>query len=284
MVSCIVRKGILRKKGTITHGRKSRLETEGESNTQRDPNDITSLFGDNKEGESNEFDPDLSYENRMSIRQISDNESPDEDDGKFVPSNYAEKSEDKAKKNKRRFRIAIKKKQDLPKPIEDDREENDYVPEKYRDMEKGFRPSSQPLQEEKYQESLINKPNQSYTSIPSFHEPRESSEYKGDSNTYSGYLPETESIKKPSVKQLTHNQSEMSVRDADDDYISASAEEDANTDSYSRAIDQAKKTVTFQKMKGATSKSNDSNELTEDDKEFTKSLASVQDFTNLGSV
>jgi hypothetical protein len=69
--------------------------------------------------------------------------------------------------------------------------------------------------------------------------------------------------------------SELSVRDADDDYISASAEDLAG----SIAKPSEKKTVKFKELSSESASSK-----VEDDHEFVKGLASVQDFTNLGRI
>lgn len=85
----------------------------------------------------------------------------------------------------------------------------------------------------------------------------------------SGYMPDS----KPSIDE--RQASELSVRDADDDYISASAEDLAG----SIVKPPEKKTVKFKQLS-----SNSASGKFDDDNEFVKGLASVQDYTNLGRI
>ena len=228
---------------------------------------------------------DLSgLDQRVSLRDISDNDSLNSDDGKFLPPNYVSERDKRIEKNnKKKFKYGIRKRDDSFDEDEINRDErverrqpkkenisSKPIPQNPKDDFKDMEEAIENYNEEENEEEFIKPPKLSNkSSIQNIKKSQVDS---------SDYYAESESPKKQSIKESVIVESELSVRDAADDNISASGSEMASPQINYKNIPN-KKTVTFQKGQGTTPSSSDEKE--EIDKHFFTNLATFKDHTNL---
>ena len=246
-----------------------------------DVDDINSYFNEDSNAEV-EYDPNSSRDNRISLREISDDEPSDENDGKFVPEDFVLKSKPKT------VEIAQEQENYLPPwDVIDDEPKVEIEPP--RDS---FRANVQPVNDESDHEEVKDKANKPYhddaknEDNKSYHESIKSGPKHNLPINTSGYAAEIESMNKQSVKNTSLMHSESSIRDAYDDYVMASGEEYAMPDPYSKT--PIKKSVKFKKVNKLPSMSSEKDERSEteinEEREFISNLASYKDHTRLGGV
>ena len=204
----------------------------------------------------------------MSIRQISDDESTDELDGKFIPSNYSAEKEAKMKRNKQKFKEGIRKKRNF----EDLKEELSRPPKIENDKAKIISEGDIIEEVEEKEEQTVEKSDLSSGKPPLRVIP---------TNT-SAYFAGSDSAQRSGRKPITQIESELSLREPGDEYISASGEDLASDRQSLLVQPKIKKSVKFEKAAGIPPSSSEDKEI-DNDEEFIKSLTSRQDFLNLGS-
>lgn len=237
-----IKKGILRKQTTMSEKNKSVLK---ESVNAEDQDDLSTYFVE-RPGSSQLPDQSTSYDHHVSLRQISDNDSEDENDGRFIPNSYVADRERRIEENKKKFKVGIKPKnhinnidQDIYAPSHEDKG-------KYMDEQKHFRANVPPVDKSvtfEHDNIIQEAAEQEEQTI----EPSDSQE-QSESDTYqapkrvntSGYYAESESLKNIANKPITQITSELSVREPGDEYISASGEELASPNIPPKADDQMK--------------------------------------------
>jgi hypothetical protein len=218
---------------------------------------------------------------RVSFRQLSDEDSSDQFDGQFIPNSYIAKKEAKILQNKKKFKVGIRKK------IKPQKKENtsfhtpkDYT-QNYEHEQNYTGPGVQPIEHD--QDRVINEAAE--------HEEHTVEKSQTDKSSYrkqgafptntSEYFAESDTHKRS--QKLSQFESEMSIREPGDEYISASGEELAYPHNQDPDV-PVKKTVKFVKGEGIPSSSEGKDGSGNDDRDFVGDLASVRDLTDLGAV
>ena len=273
------KKGILRRNALIVEN--SQESKSKEDSEPVDDNDIQHIMNSKLSEQRDDFDNNSNFDHRVSLRDISDNDSLNSDDGKFLPTNYVSEKDRKIFENKNKFKYGIRKRNE---PLEDEVTQENIdlkrriIVEK-KEIKPILLPPKQPLE-------IFEK------EIDNFYEYQNEEEHKSSRISQKSlkkigqksqidstdYYAESESLKKPSIKESAIIDSELSIRDAADDNISASGSEMASPEVNMNKIASNKKTVTFQKGQGTTPSSSDEKE---DDHDLLMNLATFKDHTNL---